>query len=141
MSFSYMRVKKGSGLVFTYFSQMASIAGLLTWFGIAVIYLRFYKGMKVQGMDRTRLPYYSKYQPFAAWYAVCSIFLILLVSHFLQFQHESVQIIVVAEWVGSLPQRTLGHLYLCHQLPCSDFVPHPVLGCQNQLQRGSQETG
>ena len=80
---SYMGVHKGSGLVFTYFSQLAAIAGLLTWFGIAVTYLRFYKGMKVQGMDRTKLPYYSKFQPFAAWYAVCSIFFILLVSHFL----------------------------------------------------------
>jgi len=77
---SYMGVKKGSGQVFTYFSQLASIAGLVTWFGIAVIYLRFYKGMKVQGMDRTKLPYYSKFQPFAAWYAVCSISFIMLLS-------------------------------------------------------------
>jgi amino acid transporter len=77
---SYMGVKRGSGLVFTYFSQMTSIAGLLTWFGIAVTYLRFYKGMKAQGRDRTKLPYYSKLQPFAAWYAVCSISLIMLLS-------------------------------------------------------------
>ena len=85
-----MGVKKGSGQVFTYFSQLASIAGLVTWFGIAVIYLRFYKGMKVQGMDRTKLPYYSNFQPFAAWYAVCSISLIMLVSYFLQIWHELV---------------------------------------------------
>ena len=81
---SYMGVQKGSGLVFSYFSQMTSIAGLLTWFGISITYLRFYKGMKAQGIDRTKLPYYSKYQPFAAWYAVCSISVIMLVSHLLQ---------------------------------------------------------
>ena len=80
---SYMGVQKGSGQVFTYFSQMTSIAGLLTWFGIGVTYLRFYKGMKVQGRDRTKLPYYSKFQPFAAWYAVCATSLIMLVSHFI----------------------------------------------------------
>ena len=79
---SYMGVGKGSGQVFIYFSTMASIAGLLTWFGIAVTYLRFYKGMKAQGYVRSDLPYYSKFQPFAAWYAVCSISFILLVSHF-----------------------------------------------------------
>ena len=79
-----MGVQKGSGLVFTYFAEMASIAGLVTWFGIAVIYLRFYKGLKAQGMDRTKLPYYSSYQPFAAWYAVCTISFILLVSQLLQ---------------------------------------------------------
>ena len=83
---SYMGVKKdsSSGLVFLYLSEMTSIAGLLTWFGIAVTYLRFYEGMKVQGMDRTTLPYYSKLQPFAAWYALCSISLLILVSHFVQ---------------------------------------------------------
>jgi len=36
--------------------------------------------MKAQGMDRTKLPYYSKLQPFAAWYAVCSISFIMLLS-------------------------------------------------------------
>ena len=83
---SYMGVKKGSssGQVFTYFSAMTSIAGLVTWFGIAVTYLRFYKGMQAQGMDRTKLPYFSKLQPFAAWYALCSISVIMLVSHFSQ---------------------------------------------------------
>jgi amino acid transporter len=77
-----MGVKKGSGQVFTYFSQMTAIAGLLTWFGIAVTYLRFYKGMNAQNFDRTKLPYYTNLQPYAAWYAVCSISIIMLVSHF-----------------------------------------------------------
>lgn len=65
---------------------MTSIAGLLTWFGICawpslsplvrvliymtgVTYIRFYAGLKVQGIDRkTTLPYYTNLQPFAAWY-------------------------------------------------------------------------
>jgi amino acid transporter len=76
--------EKNSGQAFIYFSNMASIAGLLTWFGIAVTYLRFYQGMKAQGYVRSALPYYSNFQPFAAWYAVCSISLIMLVSHLLQ---------------------------------------------------------
>ena len=81
-----MGIQQGSssGQIFIYLSQMTSIAGLLTWFGISVTYLRFYKGMKAQGIDRTKLPYYSEYQPFAAWYAVCAISVIMLVSHFLQ---------------------------------------------------------
>jgi len=77
---SYMGVKSGPGLIFIYLSEMTSIAGLLTWFGISVTYLRFYEGMKVQCYDRTKLPYYHKYQPFAAWYAVCSISFIMLLS-------------------------------------------------------------
>ncbi|KAJ6516211.1 amino acid permease [Mycena sanguinolenta] len=67
---AYMGVKSGSGKVFGWFSNMTSIAGLMTWFGICVTYIRFYKGMKAQGYDRTHLPFASRLQPFAAWYAL-----------------------------------------------------------------------
>jgi amino acid transporter len=77
---AYMGVKKGSALVFTYFSAITSIAGLLTWFGISITYIRFYKGMKAQEFDRTTLPYHSNLQPYAAWYALCSISVIMFFS-------------------------------------------------------------
>jgi len=32
----------------------------MTWFGIAFTYLRFYAGVKAQGLDRSKLPYSSK---------------------------------------------------------------------------------
>jgi len=78
--------QNNSGLVFVYFSNMAAIAGLLTWLGISITYLRFYKGMKAQGYVRSALPYYSNFQPFAAWYAVCSISLVLLMNGWLVFR-------------------------------------------------------
>lgn len=77
-----MGVSAGSGKVFGWFANMTSVAGLMTWFGIAVTYLRFYAGTKAQGMDRTKLPYYSKLQPYAAWYAAIFCPLICLVCFF-----------------------------------------------------------
>ncbi|OBZ79129.1 putative proline-specific permease put4 [Grifola frondosa] len=65
---AYMGVSTGSGTVFNWFVN--TIAGLMTWFGICVTYIRFYKGMKVQGYDRKDLPYASFLQPYAAWYAM-----------------------------------------------------------------------
>jgi amino acid transporter len=76
---AYMGVHSGSGKVFTWFSNMTSVAGLLTWFGISVTYIRFYTGMKVQGIDRTTLPFASRLQPYAAWYAAVSCLIICLV--------------------------------------------------------------
>ena len=35
----------------------------MTWFGICVTYLRFYKGFKLQGFDRSTLPYAHVLQP------------------------------------------------------------------------------
>ncbi|KAG5718598.1 Dicarboxylic amino acid permease [Termitomyces sp. T112] len=77
---SYMGVSQGSGKVFQWFVSMTAVAGLLTWFGISVTYLRFYQGMKVQGYNRRVLPFASKLQPYAAWYAMISCFVICFTS-------------------------------------------------------------
>ncbi|PCH33606.1 amino acid permease [Wolfiporia cocos MD-104 SS10] len=77
---AYMGVNSGSGNVFNWFANMTSIAGLMTWFGICVTYIRFYKGFKLQGLDRSALPYASNLQPFAAWYGMIACFIVCLFS-------------------------------------------------------------
>ena len=62
------------------FVNMTSVAGLISWFGICVTFLRFYAGMKAQGMDRKKLPYYSIFQPYAAWYGAIACIVINFVS-------------------------------------------------------------
>ncbi|KAI0274681.1 amino acid permease [Gloeopeniophorella convolvens] len=79
---AFMGVHSGSGKVFNWFSNMTSIAGLLTWFGISVTYIRFYAGTKAQGIDRKKLPFSSPLQPFAAWYAAISCVVICFLSQF-----------------------------------------------------------
>jgi len=77
---SYMGVNAGAGKVFGWLANMTAVAGLMTWFGICLTYLRFFYGMRAQGFDRTNLPYASKFQPFAAWYGMCFSFFICLFS-------------------------------------------------------------
>ncbi|GBE86317.1 Dicarboxylic amino acid permease [Sparassis crispa] len=79
-SLAYMGINSGSGKVFNWFSAMTSIAGLMTWFGICVTYLRFYKGFRMQGFDRSTLPYASRMQPYAAWWGVISCIVICFFS-------------------------------------------------------------
>ena len=79
---AFMGVSAGSGKVFTWFANMTAVAGLMTWFGIAVTYIRFYAGVKAQGLDRSKFPYYSKLQPYAAWYAASSCLFICFVRFF-----------------------------------------------------------
>jgi yeast amino acid transporter len=76
---AFMALSKGAGTVFNWFSNMISVAGLMTWFGICVTYIRFYSGTKAQGINRRSLPYYFRFQPFAAWYGAVWIFFICLV--------------------------------------------------------------
>ncbi|KAF8337995.1 amino acid permease [Cantharellus anzutake] len=77
---SYMGIKKGSGKVFGWFANMTSIAGLMTWFGICLTYVRFHAGLKAQGFDRSKLPFTSSLQPFAAWYGICWTLLVCFFS-------------------------------------------------------------
>jgi len=76
----YMGVTTGSGKVFGWFANMTSVAGLMTWFGISLTYIRFHSGMKAQGYDRSKLPFASKFQPYAAWYSMCFCLLICIFS-------------------------------------------------------------
>ena len=57
----------------------------MTWFGICVTYIQFYKGLKAQGIDRSSLPYASKLNPYAAWYALVWIIVICFFSGFSVF--------------------------------------------------------
>lgn len=96
-----MGISSGSGKVFGWLANMwvpsfsglkwivyrndvhaprTAVAGLVSWFGIAVTYIRFYRGLMAQGIDRKTLPYRSPLQPFAGWYAAIGCFIIVLVS-------------------------------------------------------------
>ena len=77
---AYMGIQKGSGRVFGWFANMTAVAGLMTWFGISFTYLRFHAGMKAQGRDRTKLPYHTRFQPYAAYYSGAFSLLICIVS-------------------------------------------------------------
>lgn len=74
-----MAVSNGAGRVFTWFANMTSVAGLMSWFGICVTYVRFYAGLKAQGFDRTTLPFHSRFQPYLGWYGVFSTIIICFV--------------------------------------------------------------
>jgi len=75
-----MAVSAGADKVFHWFANMTAIAGLMTWFGICLTYLRFYAGLKAQNINRKDLPFYTKVQPFAAWYAMIACILICFLS-------------------------------------------------------------
>ncbi|KAF8203090.1 amino acid permease [Pholiota molesta] len=76
----YMGTEEGAGRVFGWFANLTAVAGLMAWFGIGVIYLRFYQGLKAQGIDRRTLPYHSNLQPYAAWYASIACLVVSFIS-------------------------------------------------------------
>jgi len=85
----FMAVSENAGNVFDWFSNMTSVAGMMTWFGICITYIRFYKGMEFHGIDRKTLPYWTRFQPFPAWYGAISTFVIVFFSGFAVFLKDN----------------------------------------------------
>ncbi|EIW86544.1 amino acid permease [Coniophora puteana RWD-64-598 SS2] len=79
---AFMAVSENAGQVFNWFANMTSIAGMMTWFGICVTYIRFYKGMQYHGIDRKTLPYWTRFQPFPAWYGAFTTIIIVFFGGF-----------------------------------------------------------
>ncbi|KAF8338014.1 amino acid permease/ SLC12A domain-containing protein, partial [Cantharellus anzutake] len=77
---AFMGTQKGAGKVFGWFANMTAVAGLMTWFGICLTYIRFYAGLRAQGFDRSKLPFSSGLQPFAAWYGMVWTLLVCFFS-------------------------------------------------------------
>ncbi|KIY66560.1 putative general amino acid permease [Cylindrobasidium torrendii FP15055 ss-10] len=84
---AFMTLSTSAGQVFTWFQNLCGVAGLLTWFGSSITYIRFYNGMKAQGIDRSTLPYRSPFQPYAAYYAAALSGVIVLFSGWTTFLH------------------------------------------------------
>ncbi|KAI8456020.1 amino acid permease/ SLC12A domain-containing protein [Phakopsora pachyrhizi] len=75
----------GPGKVFGYIANMSSTAGLITWVGIAITYLRWDAGVKAQMIDRSKFPYRSVLRSKAAMYALIMCSAILIFNPFVIF--------------------------------------------------------
>lgn len=119
-----MSVESGSGKVFGWFVNMTSVAGLMTWFGISVTYLRFHAGLVAQGYDRSKLPYASKLNPFAAWYAAIACIVVCFVRLLiLSLPHVLTDNITISSPAGLFSSRTTGILPpLLRTILCVDRV-------------------
>ncbi|KAF4634300.1 hypothetical protein G7Y89_g3808 [Cudoniella acicularis] len=71
----YMIVNTQASIIFGWFANIITIAGLIGWVVIGITCLRFYYGLK-----RQVLPYKSPLQPYVAYAIILIIFLIIFFS-------------------------------------------------------------
>lgn len=93
----YMVVSNQASIVFGWFVNITTVAGLIGWVVIEVTYLRFFYALKKQGISRdgerflrapdlaitntfVALPYKSPLQPYVAWITGFIVFLIIFFS-------------------------------------------------------------
>lgn len=132
---AYMSLSKGAAQVFNWLANLTSCAGLLTWAGICFTYIRFHAGMKAQGIDRKKLPYYSilNHNAIGAKVALCFISVFLLFSGWTAFRGVFDAPGFVTNYRESRGRsRRINELTSYSSAP-HDF-PHPHRRCQDHQQ-------
>ncbi|PGH15398.1 hypothetical protein AJ80_05582 [Polytolypa hystricis UAMH7299] len=66
----YLNVSSSASDVFFWISNLSSVSTLIVWTSVCITYIRFYNGMKHQGIPRSSLPYRAPFQPYLAYFAV-----------------------------------------------------------------------
>lgn len=83
---AFMTVSSSASDIFTYFVNVVSLTGLITWSCILFLHIRFMKALKVQGIDRKRdLVYRSPLQPYGSYISLCICIVLIFIKNFTVF--------------------------------------------------------
>lgn len=79
---SFMQVSEKGTIVLNWLLNLLSSAGILARAFTCLAYIRFHKAMKLQGIDRSQLPYRTRFQPFSGYYAMIAMIFIVFVYQY-----------------------------------------------------------
>ncbi|KAH7141612.1 AAT family amino acid transporter [Dactylonectria macrodidyma] len=82
---SFLSCSSGGSVAFTWFQNLATLSSLFTWIGICIIYVRFYKALQVQGIDRDTLVFKAPFQPYLAYFSLFFFSTIVIFNGFYAF--------------------------------------------------------
>lgn len=70
MPLAYLNCGSSGSTVFTWFVNLTNTSGFLSWCCCCIVFLRFYKARRAQGLRDDQIPYHSRLQPYGAWIAL-----------------------------------------------------------------------
>ncbi|CDO68798.1 hypothetical protein BN946_scf184805.g7 [Trametes cinnabarina] len=82
---SFMNVSSGAATVFNWFVNLSTVGGFFGWGAMNLTYIFFYRGFRAQGLDRTKLVYHNRLQPYLAWWGLIWITFFILINGFAVF--------------------------------------------------------
>lgn len=83
---AFMGTSTGTaGTVFNWLYNLSASTGLIAWVVILGSYLRFYYGLKRQGIDRRDFPFVAPFQPYLSWYGFIFFLIVIFFSGYTVF--------------------------------------------------------
>ncbi|KAI2630646.1 putative amino acid permease [Hypoxylon sp. NC1633] len=98
---AYMNVSDDSKAVFSYFVNLTTIFGLLTWISILVTHIWFVRGRRAQGLGNEIMPYTAPLGIYGSYGALAMCILIALTKNYDVF---------VGSWAAKYPTFITGYL-------------------------------
>ncbi|KAK6579854.1 hypothetical protein PZA11_007562 [Diplocarpon coronariae] len=87
MGLGYMTLSDGASVAFQWLQNLVAISTIVNWLAICLTYLRFFYGMKRQGIPRSALPWAAPFQPYITWISGALFSLILVTGGYATFIH------------------------------------------------------
>lgn len=81
---SYLNVSSSSAQVFSWFSNISTISGYISWISVAFAYIRWRKGITAQNLD-DRITYRTALQPYGAYFVVIFISILTITNGYAVF--------------------------------------------------------
>ncbi|KAK2592669.1 hypothetical protein QQS21_009636 [Conoideocrella luteorostrata] len=78
----YLNVNNRSAEVFFWISNLSAVSTLIVWASVCYTYLRFYYGLRQQGVPRDTLPYRAPLQPYLAYFSIVFCLIVALFNGF-----------------------------------------------------------
>ncbi|VVT46379.1 uncharacterized protein SAPINGB_P001184 [Magnusiomyces paraingens] len=97
---AYLSTSQSSAKVFTYFVNVVSIMGLLTWICILITHICFVKGMKAQGIPDSEIVYKAPFRPYGSWIALGFCIVIALIKNFTAFVFKFDKTAFITGYIG-----------------------------------------
>ncbi|KAI8461462.1 amino acid permease/ SLC12A domain-containing protein [Phakopsora pachyrhizi] len=82
---AFMNVNSDGETVFNWLYNISAITGLFTWWTILLTYLRFYAGLKYQGINRDQFYFRAPFQPYLSYYGIVMVTLVIIFNGFTVF--------------------------------------------------------
>lgn len=85
---AYLNVGSNSAVVFNWFVNLTNTSGFISWICCGIVYIRFNKACKAQGITYADLPYHSFFQPWGSYVAIVGFTFLCLINGFNVFFPE-----------------------------------------------------
>ena len=70
---AFLQLSSSSAVALTWLTSLNTAGQMLNFVSITTTYLFFYRACSVQELDRTKFPYYGRFQPYCGWIAVTTL--------------------------------------------------------------------